>query len=201
MYSKSDINLTHALIIPINNDTNGTTLFCSQERNNVTLEDPMIRFIFIFAYAFFGVFGVFINSFVIWIIKTTEQWRSLVIRLIMYLSVVDIGCSLISLLRLVLFLTARQVSHSHLIWLIRLSVTFTLTLKLKYRSHCRSWRQASIPTNNLILFSSGFVCYPEEDLLHVSFLNIRIFLPVLIDCNKQISESEVPGEILSQIHP
>ena len=94
-----------------NNNLKNDTLFCQQERSNINIEDKLTRFVFVFIYAIFGFCGIAINSYVVWIIKATHQWRSLTIRLIMYLSVVDIICSLCNFLRLILFFTAKQVRY------------------------------------------------------------------------------------------
>lgn len=117
------------------------TLFCQQERSNITLEDTLTRFIFIFIYATFGFCGIFINSYVVWVIKATQQWRTLTIRLILYLSIVDILCSLCNFLRLILFFKAKHVRY--------ISDFIILILSIKHPSLIntpisRNWKEAFI---------------------------------------------------------
>ena len=107
---KNSSALANTFSFPRGNILTNDTLFCQQERSNITFEDTLTKFVFIFIYATFGFCGVLINTYVVWLIKMTHQWRSLTIRLIMYLSVVDIMCCICNFLRLMLFFIAEQVT-------------------------------------------------------------------------------------------
>lgn len=102
-----------------NNTTNNITkdsLFCQQERYLLMVNSKLISNTFIFLYVFYGVFGIFINTAVFYIIYKTNQIRKRSIRLLVYLSVVDVFSSIVCISRGVIALYVNTVSCTVLKW-------------------------------------------------------------------------------------
>lgn len=121
----SNQSTTMLLNISTNNTFNSSffneSQFCQQERSGLFIGDKALH-IFIALYGFVGCFGLPANAFVIFIIKTTRQSQNQSMKLLMYLSCVDLYSSVIALIRIPLFIHAEQLSCTGLRW----SYFFTL---------------------------------------------------------------------------
>ena len=104
------------------------TMFCKEERSNILLQGG-IYYTFISLYASFGIFGLLLNGFVIQIIKATKQSQNQSIKLLMYLSCVDLVSSIIALGRIPLFVNGEKTSCRTLSW------TYFLSLLSIYASN------------------------------------------------------------------
>ena len=80
------------------------------------VDSKLISNTFIFLYIFYGVFGIFINTVVVFIIYKTNQIRKRSIRLLAYLSVVDVFSSIVCISRGVVALYVNTVSCTVLKW-------------------------------------------------------------------------------------
>eukprot|EP00111_Clytia_hemisphaerica_P011360 TCONS_00033264-protein len=91
------------------------TLFCQNERFSLSIDGKALH-AFVVLYGFFGCFGLLANTLVIFLINTVRLLQNQSMKLLMYLSIVDLYSSAIALIRIPLFINAKKLSCAGLTW-------------------------------------------------------------------------------------